>query len=662
MKKLFYTAAALFLFIATMVSCGDNDDFSKPHVLTAEEIETMRIQDSIAEAAKNTINANLVLTYDVVLNPDPDLYAGKNVDVDMQAIADLFGMSKEDLLNGLLITLGEDVTGPSITVFCIQGSTHADNMSGSNTNSWGHWFNADGDLTDWAGTESLAYVYTEYDFDDETMYVAQYPGRIEIGQKITIIEGLKYQDMRVAIVFNISVEEEAGVEATIVNTQNLEITLPQNPASYDPTGLKFDLAQTLSDIGASSLSDENLVTYDADGKLVQSLNADCGFWMDKNGYKGSWGEDAGAWLSYGMEGIAEDEIGVCLMPGANEEGDVYVMEIGFLNNNKIELLHITINVGAATVIEAEVVGRQDLEVSVAPDNNYLYTATAVPFDLAKTLADTGLTEITTSNLTAYDMDGNLMTYCNADGGFWYDKSGPVGSWGDDASVWISYGLTDDPATIGVAPMPGATAVGEVYEHDFYIVNEDKMEQLHITVYITEYEDPEDKPGTTPADAEVDVELNIEWADWWPDDYFDVRDLVRNAFNLTTHEVMEALNNDELKVYLNEIGDGVPAYNANHGEYWINAEGQIDEVGYPDAPYYTGFYTDGTTYIEVGAGINSDVVANEAATCSYKLIALYQGHTVTFNITLNLTPGEETPAEAPARKMVRESKAGKFYRR
>ncbi len=662
MKKILYSAAALFFMLGGLASCGDNDDFSKAHTLTAEEIASMEEQERIKDSLRQVINANLVLKYEVTDYISADSWTSQRLDLDMTPVAELFGLTVQQVYDGI-----NGIDGaPNIVGFAIDGTTHNDYSSASTSSGpWGHWWNTDCDVTTW-GNGTLAF-YCEWQYwgdpddpeDGTYMLVGQLPGTATAPVTYVVYECLKYQDYRVAFEITYNLIERGAVVASIVNTQDLEITLPQNPASYDVTGLKFDLAQTLSDIGASSLNaEDNFVTYDENGQFVQGLNADYGFWMDKNGYKGSWGDDAGAWISYGA-GTAEDEIGVCLMPGANETGDVYVMKVGFMNGSKIEMLSITITVGDATVLAAEVVGRQDLTVEMAPNDVGSYDPTPVAFDLAKALADTGLSEITTSNITAYDMDGNLMTYTNADGGFWYDKSGPVGGWGDDASAWISYGITEDPATIGVCLMPGTTAAGDVYEHDFYIINENVMEQLHVTINVTEFEDPEDKPGTTPADATTAVELNIEWADWWPDAYFDVRDLVRNAFNLTTYEVMTALNNDELKVYLNEIGDGVPAYNANHGEYWIGFDGALDAAGWPDAPVYTGFYADDNT-IEVGAGINSDVVANEAASLSYKLIALYNGTTVTFDVTLNITPGAESSDEAPARK-VRSSKAGRFTR-
>ncbi len=659
-------------------SCGDNTDFSLAHVLTDDELAELARQDSIRQEMLKYIDADSVFYYEVTDYLSTQ-WTFKSLYIDMEGIGEVLGLTADQVADGIIGLDG----APDITKFCINGSTHAD-YKGSQTaaGAWGHWFDTNADAGTWDDLISLGtiafYVEWQGNTDEDTgardpdydfFNVGQFPDKFTTPQEWTAYECLQYQDKRVCVAVNYKLIERGEISGGVVGTQYLEVTLPENPNSYDPTAVEFDLDAVLSALGISEIDPDNdLTAYNEDGSFANEQNADRGFWFDKNGYVGSWGDDASAWISYGAifeddeETIVPNVVGVCLMPGATSAGDVYVHDFGFISGSSIYMLNITINVVEAEKIgEVTVVNRQDLVANIAPDDAGLYVATPVAFDLAQVLADLGLDEIDPStNITAYDANGDLMTYLNADNGFWYDKNGYVGSWGADASVWISYGLTDDPSTIGVCPMPNATAIGEVYEHDFYFINDLLVEQLHITVNITEYEDPEDKPGTNPADATQDVALDIEWTEDWPDAYVDVRDLVRNAFNLTTHEVFEALNNDDLKVYLNEVGDGVPSYNANHGEYWIDLNGDMSTLAWDQSPFYSGFYTDGTSYIEVGGGINSDIFPNADTTVNYALILLYQGTKVTFNMSLNVAAGEEVEkpdfnadteaaAQAPAKR-------------
>ena len=119
-----------------MTSCGDNENFSVDHVLTADELAEMRRQDSIAEVMRNTINADLVLTYDCEFYVSESSYDGTTVTVDIDQIAQLFGLTHEQVIAGI----AEEEGAPEILGLAIEGSTHADNMTKTNTNSsWGHW-------------------------------------------------------------------------------------------------------------------------------------------------------------------------------------------------------------------------------------------------------------------------------------------------------------------------------------------------------------------------------------------------------------------------------------------------------------------------------------------------------------------------------------------
>lgn len=62
-KHLLYAALLGGLCSLGVTSCGDNEDVSREHVLTDAEIAEMARQDSIEEAQRNQINADLILEY-----------------------------------------------------------------------------------------------------------------------------------------------------------------------------------------------------------------------------------------------------------------------------------------------------------------------------------------------------------------------------------------------------------------------------------------------------------------------------------------------------------------------------------------------------------------------------------------------------------------------
>ena len=67
MKKSIFSIIALGLLTLFAISCGENEDVSVAHVLTDDEIEELRRQDSIKNAQMSQINADLILEYTVEL-------------------------------------------------------------------------------------------------------------------------------------------------------------------------------------------------------------------------------------------------------------------------------------------------------------------------------------------------------------------------------------------------------------------------------------------------------------------------------------------------------------------------------------------------------------------------------------------------------------------
>lgn len=624
MKKILLLIGALMMTTCWFVSCDDNDGFSNPHILTNDELEEMerqRIQDSINRAR---INADIIVEYNITLS-EGDAYEGKELVVDWQPIADCFGTTVETLWQAL-----DD--GDAKALF-IQGSNHADYAGGTTANGvLGYWCNKDGDVCSWG---SDAAVYEEWWSEDGAFFVGQMPGSLVAGDVVTIMPGVKYQDKRAIIKMTFTIGEVQKVEAGVVHEQNLTIDLGVGSGDkYQPTALAFDYDAVLAALGVSELSTDMLVTYDANGEFVTKQNADLGFWMSKDGPIGAWGEDASAWLSYGAIEEA-NVIGVCLMPGAQEEGDVFHNSIGFMNGDKIAMLNITINVVAGDApqeINAEVVYTADLNIklTVNPDS---YNPSPLAFDYDAVLAAIGASELSPEMLVTYDADGGFVKDWNADSGFWMSKEGPIGNWGENASAWLSYGVTD-PGTIGVCLMPGAHEAGDVFVNPIGFINEDKVAMLSVTIEVIDYTDPETKPGTEPADIAKDIELTKVWSDDYASVDVNVKDDICKAFNMTTFELYNALNDGTIKVFINEVAEEAAYTGSEPGEYWVNGEGATTD--WAGGYFYTGLYIDyQNLVITIGAGNHPDNCPNPFS-LGYKLIVTNGTTTATFNVTANFT--------------------------
>lgn len=338
MKKIYLYITLMSLLMTGLVSCGDYLDFSHLHTLTDAEKAEMHRQDSIKEAQLTGVNANLILKYTANITVSKTAYDGTAVTVNMDSIAAIFGITKAQLAAGIAGTSG----APEVKGFAIEGSTHADNGTPTNTNApWGHWWDAKGDVTVWGTT---AMVFAEFDTETGVFNVGQYPGHLTDGQTFKIIECLKYNEKRVAVIITINAKAAGVITAPIVRTQELSIdVLPRS--TYDADSVQFNLTQALSDLGVSSIGDVKIIGLNNDGSYNQETNADPkGFWYDMSGFVGAWGDSASVYASTGI--FMDDKIGIGQFPNHLKAGKAFTIKYGLMANNKIVMLKININVKA----------------------------------------------------------------------------------------------------------------------------------------------------------------------------------------------------------------------------------------------------------------------------------------------------------------------------
>ena len=459
MKRLSFIICSMLMVVGSsmITSCGDNTDFWGAHILTDDEIAEMKRQDSIKEAQRNTINADLVLEYTAEVTISSTSYDGVSVPIDCDKIAELFGISKEDLL----ASLGNDETGTpkDVVGFAIEGTTHADNMTMTNTGAaWGHWWDADGNVIGWGDG---AMTFAEFDPEEGAFNVGQFPGRLTDGQTIKFIEALKYQDKRAAVVITLVAKGLEEVKASVVSTQKLSLETPPND-TYEPIEVPgFDAAKVLSDLGVASFDEVAWVATNADGSYAQEYSADApGFWYDKEGFAGSWGDNASVFAHFDAE---SQTVLIGQMPGQMPEGSEVTVMFGALANNKIAMVEIHV----------KTVAYQDPETAPegTPESLEKNITITKPFD-----AEWGLTDeldvkedlrqafkMTTYQIFKAIKDGNLKMWvkeiganANEDGtpnytgeapGYWLDGNGDPVGFGESSVAYVFLGNSETSLTI-----------------------------------------------------------------------------------------------------------------------------------------------------------------------------------------------------------------------
>ena len=312
-------------------SCGDNDDVCSPHVLTDAEIAEMERQDSIKQAALNAINADLVLSYTVEDYASASNWTVKNLSIDLDAIANLFGLTVDELKSGIK----QEDGAPEVKGFAILASTHNDSSVASSTNTkWGHWWNTDGDLCEKYNDSNSAF-YCQW--EGEYFSVGQFPGHLTAGQEITVIEGLKYGDKRAAIKITFKCIERESLSGDIVDTKEYELKADVD-SNFVTSPVYIDMTDIMSKLGVTSVDDVSVIGVNADGSYVQEFTADYGFWYTKEGIPTTWVETPYAFISY--MGKADEEnknitqLAVGQYPKACQSGDTAELPIYFYANKK----------------------------------------------------------------------------------------------------------------------------------------------------------------------------------------------------------------------------------------------------------------------------------------------------------------------------------------
>ncbi|MGF7141019.1 DUF4859 domain-containing protein [Roseimarinus sediminis] len=444
------------MLIMGMIACGENEDFSNPHQLTAEQQAELDRQDSIEEAQRNRIDADLVLRYEAQITISQTVYDGTSVTIETDKIAELFGISEADLLLGIAGESG----APEVKGFAIEGSTRADVGSATNTNSpWGHWWDINGDITVW-GDDAM--VFAEFNTETGVFAVGQYPGHLVENDTITFIEALKYNDLRAAVVISVITQAPGA------------FVDPETPPAGDPEDVTIDvqLSKELTSDYASVTFDVRehlrnafkMTTYQIhnailDGTLklyVGEVSADDpaysadvpGYWLNSDGSAGQWAE-GWVWISIGH---SEDEL---YLFGGNHPDNAQA-------GNTINTTYIaTCNGGSLTLnISFELKADEYVDPETAPAGDPealtldVTLSKAYSNDYASVTADVKETLRNAFKMTTYQIDqaiaaGDLKLYqgevtdsdpvYTADApGFWLKADGTAGEWAEGV-VWCSLG-------------------------------------------------------------------------------------------------------------------------------------------------------------------------------------------------------------------------------
>jgi hypothetical protein len=450
----------LVTLIVGMISCGDNLDFSNPHKLTPEQQAELDRQDSIEEAQRNRIDADLVLEYTAPITISKTLYDGASVAIETDKIAELFGISEEDLLLGIAGESG----APEIKGFAIEGSTRADVGSATNTNSpWGHWWDINGDITSW-GDDAM--VFAEFNPETGVFAVGQYPGHLVENDTITFIEALKYNDLRAAVVIHVvtvapgAVVDPETPPAGDPEDVTVDITMSKE-FTTDYASITYDIRETLRNAFKMTTLQIHNAILDGELKLYVGETSDedpaysadvPGYWLTSDGAAGQWAE-GWIWLSIGH---SDDELylfGGNHPDNAQTGSTINTTYIATCNGGSVTF-NVSFEIKAAEYVDPETAPEgdpEDLTIDVTLSKAYSDDYASVTEDIQETLRNAfKMTTfqiheaITAGDLKLYqgEVSDTDPTYTADAPGYWLKADGTAGAWAEGV-IWCSLGHTKE---------------------------------------------------------------------------------------------------------------------------------------------------------------------------------------------------------------------------
>ena len=363
----------------------------------------------------------------------------------------------------------------------------------------------------------------------------------------------------------------------------------------------------------------------------------CGAWLDANQNVVNWDPDGYPAIATFIEVYGGDDpvLVVGRAPGVPDNAE-YTLNFGFVTADRTKYQLFSVNVVfPAADLKGTVVGTFDLNYSAPATDDY--SSGACVFDAKEVAALLGASSISLAKVVAYDADGEFVGY-TANNGYWFTKTGQIGSWGENAGWFIEYYGNDAEATEEdltswwIGNMPGVDAASGVSKIGFWYNGNVVMFNIHVTIGEGGSEVPPQEDPTPDAGVNVVKTIDLTASKAYSSDYasvpvkFDV-DEVLSLLGCSLCSDLKVVSYDKDGNALNQTGNG---------GYWYNAQGEVD--GWGNGAWYVEYYgndkdAEPEDFDTFWMG-NHPQAQTANGTCSIALE--YNGKAVVFNIHVVVT--------------------------
>ena len=291
--------------------------------------------------------------------PAMDSYNTKSFKVDIETIAQ---------------TLGCDVA--DIEFWACRDDV---NFSAKNQEGVGYWFNGDDYVVDWG---DYAKVFITPQADDLSKFgLGQYPGHLQTGDELNASLYFLGNGRYYKLTVHLKVVEATVIDGEFESVAQRSYVIEQEPAEYVwSEAIAIPEAWLEETLGTSDWVVYGPAALNEDGtpkagNEKYTANYTCtpnpGFWLSADGCNNGWNANA----RIGITAAAPDGGGIAMMQyegGVCNIGDTFKTQLFFVNEStgKMVTLNFTYNI-VAEVIQAEVVGTEDIVLPISTDDMYV---------------------------------------------------------------------------------------------------------------------------------------------------------------------------------------------------------------------------------------------------------------------------------------------------
>lgn len=305
---------------------------------------------------------------------------------------------------------------------------------------------------------------------------------------------------------------------TPVNTYSVSVNEYPN-TTYATTSTSVSLTSVATDLGTdkATLAAATGVFYaDADGtNYSDNYTASGGqnFYFNAQGKIDTWA-GSGTWFVNNTFDATNDKLTFSIgqKPGVTA-GTTYTATEIIYYNSKAVTINITLNVVASPTVDLSTkTNKGEYTYTINKGASDDYTPTAVSLDIAAMATAVGATDQATfaTNCKLYAKDSNgqgtsVYTGGGTNGGFWFDASGGIQSWGSSAVV--DYECTISSSLMKVIFYPGHPTIGTTYSDDLYLLYNDNYVLLHFKVTAVDNKLDEGSAYTANLSGTLHLRLN-----------------------------------------------------------------------------------------------------------------------------------------------------------